>query len=200
MRYLLSVIYLLLAVVSASAAEPNSIIGDVIDKLDRMSPYRVQFEVEYGKNRIGGLYEVADENYYISIDEQELFGDSKVKYEVFNSRKEVLIDAVSPDYDGNLLSNPAVAFSSIRDHYTSKQLSDDGVAATFELTPSAPSVNPIETIELTINSSTILPERIVYNLGGEKVVVKVVSIEKLTSSITSYNIGNYLDYEVIDFR
>lgn len=200
MRYLLSVIYVLLAVVSAGAAEPNSMIGNVIDKLDRMSPYRVQFEVEYGRNRICGLYEVAGEDYYISIEEQELFGDSKVKYEVFNSRKEVLIDTVSPDFDGNLLSNPAVAFSSIRDHYTSKQLSNDGVTATFELTPSVPSVNSIETIELTINNSTILPEYIVYNFGGEKVVIKVVSIEKLTSTITSYSSSNYSDYEVIDFR
>ncbi|MFR9533439.1 MAG: hypothetical protein SNG49_01220 [Rikenellaceae bacterium] len=178
----------------------NAILKEVLANIEAQNPYRVKIEVSYANSSMIGFYEVDHDAYYISIDQQELYGDTNVKYEVFNSRKEVIIDTVRPDNNGNLLNNPATAFSSIRDHYSAEIITENSYFTTLELKPNSGDDSSIETIELSVSNATKLPIEILYKFGGEQVVIKVVEITQLSSSITLYDSDKYADYEIIDFR
>lgn len=183
-----------------ASGSANAILKSVLANLEAKNPYKVEIEVNYGNNNLIGFYEVDSDAYYISIDEQELYGDTNVKYEVFNSRKEVVIDTVKPDLNGNLLNNPSTAFTSIRDHYSAEIIAENDYYTTLELKPKNDDEGSIETIELSVSNATKLPIEILYKFGGEKVVIKVVEITNLPSTITLYDSGKYVDYEIIDFR
>ncbi len=178
----------------------NAILKEVLANIEAQNPYRVKIEVSYANSNMIGFYEVDNDAYYISIDEQELYGDANVKYEVFNSRKEVIVDTVRPDNNGNLLNNPATAFSSIRDNYSAEIITENDYFTTLELKPNSGDDSSIETIELSVSNATRLPIEILYKFGGEKVIIKVVEIIHLSSSITLYSSDKYADYEIIDFR
>lgn len=178
----------------------DQIVVDMLDMVESYNPYKVDIEVMYENTSISGYYEVDDMNYYIAIDQQELYGNQSVKYEVFNGRKEVIIDSVSVGYDGNILNNPATAFASIRDYYSSSIISEDDKTFLVSLSPRDNVDNPSDTIELIIEKSTMLPSKIIYKFGGTEVSIKIVNIENIPSSITLYNSDKYVDYEIIDFR
>ncbi|MFR9503126.1 MAG: hypothetical protein SNH73_01585 [Rikenellaceae bacterium] len=178
----------------------DQIVVDMLDMVESYNPYKVDIEVMYENTSISGYYEVDDMNYYIAIDQQELYGNQSVKYEVFNGRKEVIIDSVSVGYDGNILNNPATAFASIRDYYSSSIISENDKTFLVSLSPRDNVDNPSDTIELIIEKSTMLPSKIIYKFGGTEVSIKIVNIENIPSSITLYNSDKYVDYEIIDFR
>ncbi|MFI3264607.1 MAG: hypothetical protein SNG38_01235 [Rikenellaceae bacterium] len=178
----------------------DSILKEVLSNIEERNPYKVEIEVSYADNNLVGFYEVEDDKYYISIDKQELYGDANVKYEVFNSRKEVVIDRVKSDNNGNILNNPATAFSVIRDHYSATILSENEYYTVIELKPNLGDENSVETIELAVSNDEKLPIEIIYRFGDDMVRIKVVQITPLQSTITSYSPDKYVDYEVIDFR
>lgn len=182
------------------AVEPSMIINNVLNALKEYNPYKVIIEVSYENNSTHGFYEVDGSSYYISVDQQELYGDETVKYEVFNGRKEVVIDNVSPIYTGNLLSNPATAFSSIGDHYTPSLIASNKSVTVIELKPNIDNDNSQESIELSVSNETMLPTLIIYKFGDQSVIINIIDIAKLNSTITSYDRGKYADYEIIDFR
>ncbi len=178
----------------------DRLVKEVLSKIESYNPYRAEIDVNYAGSSILGFYEVDKAKYYIAIDNQELYGDSSVKYEIFNSRKEVVIDSVTPDFNGNILSNPATAFSSIRDHFSAMILSKDEAYSIIELKPIKGDSDNIESIEMRVSHATMLPEEVIYKFGDEMVSIKVLKLQRLTSSITSYSVEKYSDYEVIDFR
>ncbi|MFR9512090.1 MAG: hypothetical protein SNF69_00480 [Rikenellaceae bacterium] len=180
--------------------DAEAIVQRVLAAMEDCNPYKVEIEVNYAGSSIAGYYEVDNLNYYISIDHQELYGDPTVKYEVFNSRREVIIDSVSPTFDGNLLNNPATAFASIKNHYSASLISNVNGFTTLELRPHSTDDNSMETIILTVLNSTMLPNSITYQFGADEVVIKVLDISRLASGITLYDSSKYTDYEIIDFR
>ncbi len=202
MRRLITLI-LLLTTFELSLASPvaNALLGELKSSLEQLNPYGVKVNIKYGGVSMIGYYEVDGDSYYIRVDEQELYGDSKVKYEVFNSRKEVVIDSVVEDNSGNILNNPATVFSTIISSYSSNVISDNQTTTTLELKPIAGvGDESIESINLTISKATKLPVEIIYRYGDDTIVIGIDSIEKLTSPITSYSRSKYADYKTIDFR
>ncbi|MFR9495667.1 MAG: hypothetical protein SNG81_04750 [Rikenellaceae bacterium] len=197
MRYIFIILFSTLAFNSAKGqGSADVIIRNVYNELEKMNPYQAKIEVVYDNDSIWGSYQVDDDNYYISIEEQELYGDSTEKYEVFNSRKEVVIDKVTQEYDGNILSNPATAFSSILNYYSASIISDNNGVTTLELKQDVDS----EVIKLEVYNNAWFPKSILYISGEDEVVVNIFSIKRMTSTIKSYDNSNYADYEVIDFR
>ncbi len=200
MRYILLMFSLLASLSGVSAnSKAEIVVDEAISAIKSYNPYRVDIRVSYSGDSISGFYEVDGANYYISIEEQELYGDSKVKYEVFNARKEVVIDAVSSVADGNILNNPATAFTTIKDHYSASILSENNEFTIVELKPNVGG-DTVETIELKLSNTTKLPSEIIYKMGDDKVVITINKISRLTSPISLYNSTKYADYEIIDFR
>ncbi len=195
------IIALVSSVLPAAAADDSAkMISELNRALSQYEPYRIEFDVIFGGEAMSGFYEVDGGEYYISLDNQELYGDEAVKCEVYNSRKEIVIDLVAPDQNGNILTNPATAFTSIRDNYDSRisdEHSEQG-RAVVELLPKGG--NSDESITLELSTQTMLPEVVNYKFGSESIEIRVRKISKLTSTITQYNEDNYLDYEIIDFR
>ncbi len=186
--------------IMAVAENSSNVIEKVLSSLEALNPYKVNIEVVYEGVSMPGYYEVDQSKYYISIDQQELYGDASTKFEVYKSRKEVIIDTVKPDFDGNLLNNPATAFSAIKDHYKSTIISDTEDIIIVDLKPIIDNGNMQESIELYISKSDMLPQSVVYRYGDEEVEIKILDIAHLTSTITLFNKSNYSDFEVIDFR
>ncbi len=178
----------------------SDILKEVLANIENRNPYKVEIEVVYSGDSVLGFYEVDKSDYYISVDHQELYGNASVKYEVFNSRKEVVIDSVTPDYNGNILSNPATAFSAIRDYFSAELLLDYNGVMILELKPIEASDDTVELIQLAISAKSMLPVEIVYKFDNDMVSIKILSFEQLTSSINLYNPVKYADYEIIDFR
>ncbi len=116
---------LMLSVFAPSSLLAAPIVEEVLAALNALNPYRAYIEVSYEGGSVPGFYEVDGSEYYISVDRQELYGDKGSKCEVFNSRKEVVIDLVSADYNGNILNNPATAFDSILKYYKATIISEN---------------------------------------------------------------------------
>ncbi|MFI3316302.1 MAG: hypothetical protein SNF93_01820 [Rikenellaceae bacterium] len=201
MRFFSLIIVILFACNSVHADnKADEIFKESMTQIESLNPYKANIKVSYANNSILGFYEVDNNRYYISIDQQELYGDAKTKYEVFNNRKEIIIDSVAPSYNGNLLSNPATAFTSIRDHYSATIIADNESCTTVNLKLIIGGEESTETIELVLSKLTKLPTRITYKFDDEAVVIDIIDISKINSTITSYDSSKYSDYEVIDFR
>ncbi len=199
-RFIIIICYLLSVQFSHAQGDAYDLLSGVLNKIESYNPYKVEIEVSYGNNIISGYYQVDGEQYFISIDQQELYGDADTKYEIFNSRKEVIIDSVTADDSGNLLSNPAMAFRSILEHYDASLEIDNQEIALLELKQSGEWGDASEIINLYVDKSTMLPAMVIYRFGGESITITIKGISKLTSPITLYDSEKYVDYEVIDFR
>ncbi|MFI3285284.1 MAG: hypothetical protein R3Y08_01390 [Rikenellaceae bacterium] len=201
MKRISSLILLLLFVgVGNAASQSDKILVELQSALSALNPYGVVVDIVYGDVTIPGYYQVDNENYYIVVDKQELYGDSSIKYEVSNSRKEIIIDSVVEDNSGNILNNPATVFATIMEYYTSTTVNEDQSNIEVELRPLKEEGESIESIFLTISKASRLPVRIVYKYGEDEIVIEIKEIAKLSSSITLYNSDKYPDYEIIDFR
>ncbi|MFI3323297.1 MAG: hypothetical protein SNI45_04660 [Rikenellaceae bacterium] len=201
MRRFFTIICFLLAVQFVYAqGDAYDLLSRVLNKIESYNPYEVKIEVSYENSIISGYYQVDGERYFISIDQQELYGDADIKYEIFNGRKEVIIDSVTPDDSGNLLSNPAMAFRSILEHYDASLELDNQEVTLLELKQSGGWDDASEIIDLYVDKSTMLPAMVIYKFGDENITITIKSISKLTSTITLYDSEKYADYEIIDFR
>ncbi len=201
MKKILAVsLFLLTSAYCYASAQNKETLKELQSTLDKMNPYGVKVNISYENTSLSGNYEVDKDKYHIKIDEQELYGDSSTKYEVFNNRKEVVIDHVSDNQDGNILNNPATVFSTILRDYTSTAILDNEFETTLELKPASNGDESTESIILTISKSSQLPKQITYKYGDDRIVIDILNIETLTSPITLYDSSKYIDYEVIDFR
>ncbi len=201
MRYLFIFLIALLPTGSIVAANPaENILEQIHLGLEKLGSYRAVIEVLYGNSAIEGEYQVEGDNFYIKIGTQEMYGDSQMQYEVINDRREIIIDNVSKEFDGNILSNPATVFASIADHFTAEVIAEDNDVVIVELRQDSAEGSSSDSIELSIWKSAGLPKSILYKYDNDQIRITIESIDILTSPITSYNSDNYTDYEVIDFR
>ncbi len=199
-KFSLAVLALFMAVAVSAQPSATTLLAGVLDKIEGLNPYKVEIQVTYGSGVIAGYYEVDGTKYYISVDQQEVYGDDDIKYEIYNGRKEVVIDNVSQEYNGNILNNPATAFANLRNHYTPKIASSNEYFTIVELKQNIGDVTDSEVIELVVDNQSGLPSSVIYKLGDEVVQISIIKMDKLTSPITSYDTAQYSDYEIIDFR
>ena len=184
---------------ASESVSADKIIKDVILNIEKQEQYKVKIEVIIGSDSLLGFYEVSNDMYYLNIGNQELFGAHGVRYEVYNDRKEVVIDSVSPDVNGNILSNPAEAFSSMANDFDATVLSETEAVTTIFLNPIGDVKDSIDSATLEVDNSTMLPTSLRYKIEGEEIEIKIVSIEP-TKSINVYQPSKYSQYEIIDFR
>ncbi len=191
----------LVSLCGAMAATPaKELLTRVESELVKLNPYQAKIEILYGGNSIWGSYQVDDDSYYLAVGEQEMYGNCEVRYEIFNDRKEVVVDSAVTQFDGNLLSNPAAVFTMITQNYSAEVISEDEEVVTVALLQNEGGIVGGELIELTIWKSALLPKSIEYRYDDGQIVINIYSLGRVTSSIPTYNSSNYADYEVIDFR
>ncbi len=200
-RFIIVILALLCVIQSAVASTPaEDLLSRVISNIKSYNPYEVKVDIDYRVGSISGSYQVDGDKYYISVDGQELYGDSTTKYEIYNDRQEVVIDQVSAVNSGNILDNPATAFDAILDTFIPSILSSTEGVTTIYLKPTAGEKAMVDCILLKVDATTNSPKEIEYIFNDESVTITILSIERLKSSITLYDSSKYADYEIIDFR
>lgn len=157
--------------------------------------YEVGFAVTAGDRRVTGRYAVAGDDYYIAVEDAEVFSDGGVRREIDNRRREVTLTEVEPA-SRNLLSNPARAFDLLDGHCRPELLWERGGRAAVRL--NAADGIP-GTVTVTLDAATGRPIELLYDYDGEQVAIEVVRIVP-GIALPVFDAARYAGYEVIDFR
>ena len=160
--------------------------------------YAVRFTVTVGEYKASGSYAVGGESYALTLGNIEVYGDVQLRYEVDNSRKEIVIDKVDRS-SHNVLSNPLSAFDFIGDEYQAELLSQSADEVVVQLTPRQKSEQG-GVMEVTIDARTSLPKSIIYQLSGESIRVDIDHIASVATTPAKFNAAKYHGFEIIDFR
>ena len=203
MKKALSILFLLLfgialntsAQTADKAAQRVAALSDAVKALGN---YAVRFTIEIGEHKVAGHYTVGSDCYALTLGAVEVYGDTKCRYEVDTSRREVVIDSVDTT-SHNLLNNPLSAFNFIGEEYRSEMLSEGDGVAVLKLTPRQKGEQE-GVMEVTIDSRTNLPKRVVYQPSGESIRVNIDYIGATTVLPTKFDQAKYRDFEIIDFR
>ncbi len=184
----------------ATDSKAEALLSQVISRIEAYDAYRVDLQISMGDYNLFGYYEVDNQDYYLVIDQQEMYGDATSRYEVYNERKEVVIDSAQSDAGGNMLANPAMVFNSIKSDYTASLLFDDAQKFSLSLVPKDSADDSIESITLYINKESGQPTMLEYNIQGEVIIIAITKIAPISSTIKRYSASQYSEYEIIDFR
>lgn len=186
-----------------ASSEPDAravqLLGQLSTAIRTMGGYGVSFEVLAGEHAVQGWYTVSGEQYYMNLGDAEVYCDGKVRYEIDNAKKEVLIDRVNTA-SRNILDNPAHAFDFIGTQYVPSLASAANGRAVILLAPSAERISGVGDVTLTLDTQTKLPVSLAYDFNGERIEVQVRSFRAETQAPRAFSRDAYETYEFIDFR
>lgn len=203
MKKILSILLLLLlgAMLNTNAQSSDKAAERVValsQAVKALGNYAVRFTVEVGEHRMSGNYSVGSDCYALTLGTVEVYGDTKCRYEVDTSRKEVVVDKMD-NTSHNLLNNPLSAFDFIGDEYIVTGVSEQADRVDVRLTPRQKSEQE-GVIEVAIDTKTNLPKRIVYQPSGESIQINIDHIGATKLLPPKLDQTKYRDYEIIDFR
>lgn len=205
MKKFIAFIFTLLCAANVCAQSDEgakALIGRLSEKIRAMENYEVEFNVKSGDQTIKGYYAVSGEKYYISIGDAEVYCDGGARYEVNPQNKEVTVDAVDTK-SHNILTNPTRAFDFIDGEFTFATVGTADGATTVKLTSTAENA-ALGTIFVTIDSTTVQPRSLTYDVDGDQIVVEIASLDEMVGmvdiSMFTFDKGNYRGYEIVDFR
>lgn len=188
---------LLLSVSGVAAAdEASDVIGRMCDRLRAASSYEVRFDVAAADYTARGRYAVEGERYYVCVGDTEVYGDSRVRYEVNNTYREIVVD-VPQTAGGSLLDDPVHGLDNLSALYSAEMVSHADGVCVVRLTP-ADSTQGGVTVE--IDSATSLPRAIRYDAGGDTVAITVGDVVLSGVAVPHFDAKSYKGYETVDFR
>lgn len=165
--------------------------------------YAARFEVSTSDGyAASGEYRVSGERYLLSLAPRRIYGEARLRYEVNDQTREVVIDAV----DGSsrqLLDNPVHAFDLVGESYLVETAAAEGDRVTLRLKPRTAGADAAAgeaSIELTLDRRTALPERIVYGTGEVRITIRLHAFERSKTPLPAFRVEDFAGYEVIDFR
>lgn len=190
----------LLATATSAQADSRSqaVLQQLTSALKSLGGYSVIFEVQTGKGILPGYYEVNGDNYYMQVNDMEVYGDAQLRYEVNAAKREVVIDRVDIS-SHNLLNNPTRAFDFIEGEYASSLLSEGAGRAVIRLTPRRIQ-SAVGTIDVEVDTARSLPVSVVYEIDGDRVRIDIRSVIAREASPRTFEDVDYAGYERIDFR
>ena len=196
-RVILSALALLICVSAVADEQSKTALQRVAHYVEALGAYDAKFKVEAGDYTTEGSYAVSGDNYYITLDEAEVYSDGKVRYEVDHNREEVNVDKVDLT-SRNVLDNPTRCFDFVDSGYESDMFEQNGSQQTIHLRSTDAAIEG--DIYLTIDAASARPQKLEYKLYDDIIVVDVISLEKRKTKINSFDKSKYKDYEIIDFR
>ena len=196
-RVILSALALFVCVSAVADEQSKAALQRVAHYVEALGAYDAKFKVEAGDYKAEGSYAVSGDNYYITLDEAEVYSDGKVRYEVDHNREEVNVDNVDLT-SRNVLDNPTRCFDFVDSGYESDVFEQNGSQQTIHLRSTDAAIEG--DIYLTIDAASACPQRLEYKLYDDIIVVDVISLEKRKTKINSFDKSKYKDYEIIDFR
>lgn len=200
MKNMLLLLGSLLWVLPVLSADTRStvLLKGLSEKIRSMEGYVVEFEVLTSDRTIGGRYFVRGDAYYMSFGAAQVFSDGLSRWEVDPDKKEVVIDVVDTA-SRNILNNPTRAFDLIDGGFSCDLVGESSGKATVRLVPVSADTG-ITTLELTLDTSSLLPLSVAYDLDGERVEVVLSSFRPSAREPDRFHASDYPGYELIDFR
>ena len=196
-RVIFSALALLICVSAVADEQSKTALQRVAHYVETLGAYDAKFKVAAGDYTTEGSYAVSGDNYYITLDEAEVYSDGKVRYEVDHNREEVNVDNVDLT-SRNVLDNPTRCFDFVDSGYESDMFEQNGSQQTIHLRSTDAAIEG--DIYLTIDAASARPQKLEYKLYDDIIVVDVISLEKRKTKINSFDKSKYKDYEIIDFR
>ena len=196
-RVILSALALFVCVSAVADEQSKTALQRVARYVEALGAYDAKFKVEAGDYTTEGSYAVSGDNYYITLDEAEVYSDGKVRYEVDHNREEINVDNVDLT-SRNVLDNPTRCFDFVDSGYESDMFEQNGSQQTIHLRSTDAAIEG--DIYLTIDAASARPQKLEYKLYDDIIVVDVISLEKRKAKIKSFDKSQYKDYEMIDFR
>lgn len=197
-----TIIILLLAFVCGSAvvsaAEPAlEAVARMSSAVKALGGYEVSFTVRAGDYSGDGRYAVSGDDYYLTLGDVDVFGAGGTRYEVNRALREITIDTVDTS-SRNILVNPAGGLDFISDEFSAETVSQGDGRVSVRLTPT--DGGNAGTIVVTMDTSTWLPVKLVYELNGESVAIDISGMAAVSGGIAGFDQSAYKGYEIIDFR
>lgn len=163
-----------------------------------MEPYDMSFCVETGDYSAEGDCIVQGDRYCLLMEGLEVYGDGATRWEVYDDRREILIDRADPSAC-NLIDDPTRAFDFAESDFDIALLSEERGRAVVWLCP-RDGVQTLSALEIVIDTERLLPLSIEYNFDGEHVRIRLPRIVPTSLLPPRYDSSRYPGYEVIDFR
>ena len=189
------VILTLFIIVGCFSASAESLLSCFERSLAALGDYRVAFTVTMGDMVTEGNYAVSGNDFYITLYGAEYYVADGVKYEINSERKEIVIDSAQ-SLGGDLLSNPAQAFSILARDFEQREVSIDSRRAVRLSERNGGAGDML----VVADKNGTLPQMIVYIYGEERMTIVLDSIESLATGIPRFDRSKYADFEVIDMR
>ncbi len=189
------VILTLFIIVGCFSASAESLLSCFERSLAALGDYRVAFTVTMGDMVTEGNYAVSGNDFYITLYGAEYYVADGVKYEINGERKEIVIDSAQ-SLGGDLLSNPAQAFSILARDFEQREVSIDSRRAVRLSERNGGAGDML----VVADKNGTLPQMIVYIYGEERMTIVLDSIESLATGIPRFDRSKYADFEVIDMR
>lgn len=199
MRRTLSILFLLVAATAAAMADEASvrILKNIERNLAALGTYRAEFEMTAGEYTVRGEYCVAGDDFYMKADGTEVYAADGVRREVNTPKREIVVDGIDTAAR-DIVSNPARGFSLLLEDFDSATVEQGGRTCVV-LSPK-PSSPMRETIVVITDGRGEYPSEIVYGSEAGNVVVKLLSVARMSGDIPRFDASRYDGYETVDFR
>lgn len=209
LKRVITAVLLLCAVAAQADTRSKTVLDALTAKFAEYKSYRVDFKVaaqgEFGA--VPGYFVVSGANYYVNVNDSEVFSNGKLKYTYNDDDNEVLIEEVDPA-DNNILSNPSLflrAYDKDFNHRHLGQAVQGGrTLDLIELTPKQSGAG-YNALTLKIDTGTRQLVGISYRMEGMSTVAEI-TVERITPNIAvspatfAFDKKKYPGVEVIDFR
>lgn len=195
---LLGAVCMLLPMAVLAQDRAEEVVAALSAQFRALKGYEIGFEVSMGEYRGTGSYFVLGDSYYLAMGDNEVFADSSVRYEVSNSRKEIVIGETNAA-SRNLLDNPVRAFDFLDSEYAPSLLWERNGETAVLLTPAAGS-GAAGDITLVVATASMRPQSVAYDFDGEQVAVRILRLEPFAGPLPAFDRAACPGYEWIDFR
>ncbi len=153
-----------------------------------------------GMDSMRGYFVVEGDSYYLTLGAMEVYSDGKLRYEVNNSRKEVVEDRANLEAR-DLLSNPTRAFEFVEGEYNISIKESSASGVTLSIEPTEQSYGDMQ-IELTLSreGERVLPRKVAYNYDGEHYAISLELLDNVAlEPVPEWNRGDYRAYDIVSF-
>ena len=194
-------IILILAIFSSVNLWAQTTAGEWLEMLHKsLGKHYATYMTLSGENMGGmnGYFIVDGDSYYLTLGAMEVYCDGKLRYEVNNSRKEVVEDRANLDAC-DILSNPTRAFDFVSDIYSLDIETSATNRANIRVTPKEEVAALTIYLEVVKQGGRVLPERVTYDYDGESYTIELSIIEGDSDTVPKWNKTEYRAYDIVSF-
>lgn len=194
-------ITLILAILCSVSLYAQTTPNEWLEALHRTLGSRYATYIVVASEDMGGMngYFIVDgDSYYLTLGAMEVYCDGKLRYEVNNSRKEVVEDRANLEAT-DILTNPTRAFDFISDSYALELVSGREDAAKIGVTPKGDIADMHIYIDVIKQGGRVLPESVTYDYDGESYTIDLSIVEDDGDAVPRWNKAEYRAYDIVSF-